>query len=131
MTNPSQELRAAAEELRKLAADATPAPWTWNRWHSDTCPKDCDDPSCFLLIVGSPHGPVGDADVDRDVFAVERSVQERGESDAAYIAAMHPGVGTALADLLDDQADGDDENVINPWALAVARAVLGTPDGQP
>lgn len=90
---PADELRAAAEKLRKLATEATPAPWTWHRWHSDTCPADCNDPTCFLLIVGSPYGPVGDADVDRDVFAVERSVQERGESDAAYIAAMHPGVG--------------------------------------
>src|SRR5205809_7701629 len=97
----ADELRTAAETLRKLAAQATAAPWTWKRWHSDDCRADCDDPSCFLLIVGSPYGPVGDADVDRDVFAVERSVHERGESDAAYIAAMGPNVGTALADWLE------------------------------
>jgi len=40
-------------------------------------------------------------------------------------AAMHPAVGRALAELLDDQADGDDEGVINPWALAVAQQILG------
>jgi hypothetical protein len=129
---PAEELRAAAEKIRKLAAEATPPPWTWQRWHSDTCPADCNDPTCFLLIVGSPHGPVGDADVDRDVFAVERSVQERGEGDAAYIAAMHPGVGEALAELLDTAADYvADDSPNHPThlvrALAVARAILGGP----
>ncbi|GAA1887781.1 hypothetical protein GCM10009837_06950 [Streptomyces durmitorensis] len=129
MTSPADELRTAAEKLRKLASDATPAPWTWNRWHSDTCPTGCDDPSCFLLIVGSPYGPVGDADVDRDVFAVERSVQERGESDAAFIAAMDPTVGLALADWLDTAAANA---AVLTWpndfierALAVARAING------
>ena len=39
---------------------------------------------------------------------------------AALVRAREP-----LADLLDDQADGDDEGVINPWALAVARAISG------
>ena len=135
MTTPADELRTAAETLRKLAADATPAPWTWKRWHSDTCPADCDDPTCFLLIVGSPCGPVGDADVDREVFAVERSVQERGESDADYIAAMHPGVGLALADWLESTAESLDatthpgwQETVSPHALAVARAING---GQP
>lgn len=129
MTNPSDELRAAAETLRKLAAEATSAPWTWKRWHSDTCSADCDDPTCFLLIVGSPYGPVGDADVDRDVFAVERSVQERGESDAAYIAAMGPNVGALLADVFTAWARiGElDPDLLNrvggPETLAVARAI--------
>ena len=122
---PADELRAAAEKLRKLAAYATPAPWTWKRWHSDTCPADCDDPTCFLLIVGSPYGPVGDADVDRDVFAVERSVHERGESDAAYIAAMHPGVGELLAKWLESAAEDAEQIGADHRAVAVARAING------
>jgi hypothetical protein len=69
---------------------------------------------------------VGSADVDRpEVFAVERSVQERGEDDAAWIALMHPGVGLALADWLDDAAEGDAQGEINPYTLAVARQFLG------
>lgn len=130
MTTPADELKTAAATLRKLTADATPGPWTWQRWHSDTCPTGCDDPSCFLLIVGSPHGPVGDADVDRDVFAVERSVHERGESDAAYIAAMDPTVGALLADWLTDEArriscasSTAGQEIVGRRALAVARAV--------
>jgi len=31
-----------------------------------------------------------------------------------------------LAELLDDQAEGDDEGEINPYALALARAINGT-----
>ncbi|WP_221889560.1 hypothetical protein, partial [Streptomyces sp. WAC02707] len=46
-------------------------------------------------------------------------------ADARYIALMGPNAGHALADLLDDQADGDDEGVINPWAVAVAQQILG------
>lgn len=132
--SPADELRSAAQTLRRLAAEATPAPWTWKRWHSDDCRADCDDPSCFLLIVGSPHGLVGDADVDRDVFAVERSVHERGESDAAYIAAMHPGVGAALADWLETAATYADKwpadhmanSPFRQGGLAVARAINGS-----
>ncbi|MFI1928313.1 hypothetical protein [Streptomyces sp. NPDC020377] len=48
-----------------------------------------------------------------------------------YAATMGPPVGLGLADLLDDQADGDDEGVINPWALAAARAVLGILEATP
>jgi hypothetical protein len=125
MTTPADELRTAASRLRQLADQATPAPWTWKRWHSDDCRTDCDDPTCFLLIVGSPHGPVGDADVDRDVFAVERSVQERGEGDAAYIAAMHPGVGLALADWLGSAAEDAEQIGADHRALTVARKILG------
>ncbi|MDX3575946.1 hypothetical protein [Streptomyces sp. FL07-04A] len=46
-------------------------------------------------------------------------------------ATMHPGVGEPLARLLDeiaDQLDGMPFPVTHTTALAVARAVLGTPD---
>jgi len=146
---PADTLRTAATRLREAATAATDGPWSWNRWHSSTCPTNCDDPACFLLLVGSLYGMVGSADVDRpEVFAVERSVQDGGEADAAYIALMHPGVGLALADWLDDAAKGqlateeaaahtwansDDAEARDRWiagmtdqkALAVARALLG------
>lgn len=35
----------------------------------------------------------------------------------------------ALAELLDDMADGDEYGEHNPYALAVARALLGGSDG--
>ncbi|MFF3324931.1 hypothetical protein [Streptomyces sp. NPDC002889] len=40
---------------------------------------------------------------------------------------IRPAAAEALAELLDDLADGDDEGEINPWALAVARALNGGP----
>lgn len=102
-TEPSARLRQAAEVLRKRSAEATPGPWSYRRWHSDSCQIGCDDPSCFLLLVGTAHAMVGDANVDREpeVFAVERSVQERGEDDAAWIALMGPTVGEPLAAVFD------------------------------
>lgn len=129
-TTPADEMRSAAATLRKRAEAATAGPWTWTRWHSDDCPANCDAPSCFLLIVGSAHGMVGDADVDRpDVFAVERSVYERGEGDAAYIATMDPIVGCALADLLETEAAVADDVHRGSPALTAAEleAIVGGP----
>lgn len=110
MTTPADALRASAEKLRSLTADATEGPWfaehlegTWGEEHD-------------AILVGQGK-PLATLPYDHN-----------GHLNADYAATMHPGVGTALADLLDDQADGDDEGVINPWALAVARAILGTPD---
>ncbi|MFD5675575.1 hypothetical protein, partial [Streptomyces sp. NPDC127040] len=61
------------------------------------------------------------------------NVHERGEDDAAFIAAMHPGIGTVLAELLDDHAARLDATTHPGWqdsmagpALAVARAILGS-----
>ncbi|MEV6569961.1 hypothetical protein [Streptomyces sp. NPDC051577] len=129
---PDEELRAAAARLRTLADAATPGPWHPMRWHSEDCPATCDDPTCFMLIVTSARtGIVGDADADRDsTFHVERSVHERGQDDAAWIASMHPGVGAVLADWLDATAAYYTPGPTHPThvvhALTVARAVLGT-----
>ncbi|MET9728463.1 hypothetical protein [Streptomyces zaomyceticus] len=105
MTNPADELKAAARTLRETATAAQAAsPGTWAITSERVI--RCDN---------------GDG-----VIVADRSCADVGEdADLPYIALMGPGVGHALADLLDDQADGDDEGVINPWALAVARAING------
>jgi hypothetical protein len=80
-----------------------------------------------MLLVSTPTGLLGDADVDRDgVFAVERSVHEQGAADATYIAALHPGVGKALADWLDSAAVDAEQIGPDHRALAVVRALLGS-----
>jgi hypothetical protein len=100
MTAPADELRAAAEKLRKLAAATTADIAANPYWESADFPPH-EYPSLYARGVDNGlGGPAG-----------------------AFAAAMHPGVGKALADLLADQADGDDEGEINPWALAVARAI--------
>ncbi|APE21368.1 MULTISPECIES: hypothetical protein [Streptomyces] len=98
--SPADELRAAAEKLRDYTSTTSPAPWHVNQWDN-------------VETAG------------REEMAEVWPLQANPSANATYIALMHPGVGTALADLLDDQADGDDEGVINPWALAVARALNG------
>jgi hypothetical protein len=119
VTTPADELRAAAEKLRSLAHAATPGPWRQHDTHLGQYG--------YTATVLSGEGN----DTDLRAWLPSMSQEPWDETrnawpDAAYIAAMHPGVGRALADLLDDQADGDDEGEINPWALAVARQINGT-----
>lgn len=116
MTTPADELRTAAERLRRLAATATPGPWEG---------------------VVDDHGR---GEVDASVWAdsinyyITEKVSSgaRHQADAHYIAAMHPGVGAALADWLQSEAEllaNDDFPAIHAHALAVARAING--GGQP
>ncbi|MFE3583719.1 hypothetical protein [Streptomyces vinaceus] len=103
---PAEELRAAAEKLRVLAAEASPAPWAANQW-----------------------GNVETADYAE--VAEVWPLSAPANVNVNYIAVMHPGVGAALARMLEQAADalaGQDVPDDEP-ALAVARAILGQPDG--
>ncbi|MEU8829389.1 hypothetical protein [Streptomyces sp900116325] len=118
-TAPADELRDAAEKLRSLAAAATPGPWEG---------------------VVDDHGRKGvDASVWADsigYYVTEKiSSGERHTADAAYIAAMHPGVGLALAKWLDRTAEAveqaNEETLYTVADLAVeaielAREINGT-----
>lgn len=115
MNDPAAELRAAAQRLRTLAEAATPGPWTAN---------------CEFLTVDTPDGRalinvlLSDTDT--------REAAPQAETDAAYVAAMHPGVALALAALLDsyagallEEADaGTNVEVVYREELALARLVL-------
>lgn len=122
---PAEELRAAAEKLRALATAASPGPWT-----------------AEPVIYGPPCDGWGDPSVweihSKGYSVVSHQTHEGGGIDQAgnaeWIAAMHPGVGAALADWLDVAAVNADvltwPNQFIEHALAVAHAVLGTqPDG--
>jgi hypothetical protein len=95
---PAEELRTAAQTLRPLAEAAQHDLETADYW--------------------KPYDP---ATAWRDGF-----VNGFGGISSDLAAIFTPTTALALADLLDDQADGDDEGVINPWALALARQILGT-----
>ncbi|MER7517826.1 hypothetical protein [Streptomyces sp. NPDC126499] len=117
--SPADTLRAAAIRLRgyaKAASLASPGTWTITPERVIRC--------------GDGEG----------VIVADRSCADTGEdADLPYIAAMHPGVGSALAVLLERQAniasemqeylgeqfqDGAlDQNAHD--ALTVARAILG------
>lgn len=103
------ELRTAAEKLRELASKAT----------TDICPD---------WIYSAVRHVVRNCNVECSHDEHQDGTEPEWDryDDSPYMAAMHPGVGAALADLLDDQADGDDHGVINPWALNVARQINGT-----
>lgn len=106
MTTPAEEISVAAEQLRRLAATATPGPWEG---------------------VVDDHGR---GEVDASVWAdsinyyiTEKISSGRHQTDAHYIAAMHPGVGAALVAWLKSAAEDAEQIGPDPHALAVARAI--------
>lgn len=112
MTTPADELRAAAEKLRAdadAARKASPPPWTV----TDERVVRCAD----------------------GVIVADRSCTDHPaeRADLPYIAAMHPGVGAALADWLEATADRlavsthpGWQDTAAPLPLAVARQILGS-----
>lgn len=94
MTTPADELRTAAETLRKLATDATPGPWRQHDTHlgqygytATVLSGEGNDTDLRAWLPSMSHEPW---DETRNAWP-----------DAMYIAAMHPGVGAALADWLE------------------------------
>jgi hypothetical protein len=100
---PADELRAAADKLRSLAATATEGPWH--------------------------QSGIGDQGWTVDApkaFIAETEDSEKGRADADYIAAMHPGVAKALVGWLEAEEFRVLHNGRGPelhHALAVARAI--------
>lgn len=129
-TSPADELRAAADKIRKLAESATPGPWRSHDTHlgqyGHTATVLSGERNATELRAWLPTMSQEPWDETRNVWA-----------DAAFIAAMHPGVGTALATWLDETAtevfaaEGTEYalhpngGVFTSWeaALAVARQI--------
>jgi hypothetical protein len=136
MTTAADELRTAAQTLRELATAASTGrkgepttTWAVRYRINEFTREEERNHGCRLVATDTAdenghgatqlfHGPSGG-------YGGRGPGPSMHPQHAEYIAAMHPAVGRALAELLDDQADGDDEGVINPWALAVARQILG------
>ena len=122
MTTPADELRTAATRLRKLAGQAAEAPWS-TAWNGQEYELRRPDEAAY---------PIAEWTYAIATVEPKASVQ-RAECDTAnadYIAAMHPGVGLALADWLDTAAVNAAvltwPNAFIERALAVARAVNGS-----
>lgn len=120
---PADELTAAAEELRRLATAATPGPWRQHDTHlgqyGHTATVLSGERNSTELRAWLPTMTHESWDDTRNVW-----------NDAAYIAAMHPGVGLALAKWLDswtgiDLYEGGSLPEDAQHALAVARAING------
>lgn len=143
---PADELRTAATRIRELAANATPGPW---RQH-DTHLGQYGHTATVLSGDRTDPGPRGHLrawlpTMSQDSWDNTRNVW----ADSAYIAAMHPDVGSALADLREHGVAayaasvtaarnvwGDEnspearefiaKNGANTELLALARAINGT-----
>lgn len=122
---PADELRAAVEELRRLATAATPGPWRDHDTHlgqygyaATVLSGKGNDTDLRAWLPSMSNEPWDEA---RNVWA-----------DAAYIAAMHPLVGVALAKLLEAQLwiaenePGSFGTVTDKLALTIARIINGT-----
>ncbi|NED75333.1 hypothetical protein G3I51_24020 [Streptomyces sp. SID9944] len=122
---PADELRAAADKLRHLAAtasdDSGSPHWTATRHF----PDQPDSGFTSLWAAGGRPLLAGGGGRGRPPAYVSAPVGD-------YIAAMGPGVGAALADWLTEYAASLDkathpewQETVAPRPLAVARAILG------
>ena len=101
-------LREAAKVLRERAEAATPGPWR-GEYSGKTGP---------VVMNAESHNALDH---------VAKCSHFRPHSDAAYIATMHPGVGLALADWLDTEAE--DFPYIDPersQAVLITNLILGS-----
>ena len=113
----ADRLRAAATLLRERAEAATPGPWFVE-----------EDDWDVHVLANDPHIQIP--------YGVARDLGDR-DGDAAYIAAMHPLVGLAVAGWLDtiagEAASNEEFDGLDPYqtiagyadALAVADLILG------
>ncbi|MGW4973187.1 hypothetical protein ACWEP3_25145 [Streptomyces albidoflavus] len=116
----AEELRAAADRLRELADAAHGSPWA-----AVKVPQHRQNLAAWMVESDRPDddGNTGVADC------------YWGAADAQYIAAMHPGVGNALAAWLEAEAAQPltaqhgprcTPDCTTTAALAVARQILGS-----
>lgn len=125
---PADEMRAAADKLRKLIAAVPSERWGDRPWHAEECTDTDTMEGCPCIVA---QGEDRDFDQPQDPPIQYVADAETAEF-AAYIAAMHPGVGTALAEWLDATAESLDktthpewQEMVAPHPLATARALLG------
>lgn len=121
MTSPADELRAAAEKLRDAAELAGGQTWVADHYPEGTIVRPATSTRSLFRLAADGTRAAGTPNVAAPI----------GE----YIAAMHPGVGIALADWLEFTATVLDANTHPGWQetvasqpLAVVRAING---GQP
>lgn len=155
---PAAELRAAAEELRKLAAAATPGPWrrplnTRYRHHVDAALPEGERGSWIDGIDPTTGERERSTVATVPIWSNGKHARARGGRDLEYIAAMDPSVGRALVGWLEEEAHRYEAAVTaatnvfhddpagreaflttgpgtpSEHALAVARQILGTQEG--
>jgi len=111
----ASELRQAAETLRARALLATPGDWIPFGTSIGATVKGC---TCAGPTYGYPQ--------HEQYCGIDGPIVGATEPDVAYIATVHPGVGLALVDWLDDAATWAEETGnVDRHALTLARLING------
>jgi hypothetical protein len=123
-SRPTDELRAAADRIRKLVSDLPENGWGDRPWHVEEC-SDTDDMSpCPCIVAQGEYREFDQPQEPLIQYVADAETVEYG----AFIAVMHPGVGLALADWLEWQARALNGGIAIPdAALAVARQINAAP----
>jgi hypothetical protein len=133
---PGNKIRTAATTLRKLINEVPNEHWGDRPWHTEEC-SDTDDMSpCPCIVAQGERREFDQPQIPPIQYIADAETPEL----AAYIAAMGPVLGRAVADLMEavsydpddsalddpgsDRHDACDRTVCAPAAaLAVARAL--------
>ena len=101
-------LRRAAKEMRERAEAAPTSPWHWEAVGKSGYPQRVSNPGAVVIAecFENPDFPA---------------------SCAEHITSWHPAVALAVADLLDEEAQGEENGLFDAsfLAVAVASAYLG------
>lgn len=115
---PAEELTAAANKLDRWASEATPGPWVvWGGSERSLVCTTVEGCTCGGGLEGYGHEPGCGLEQPPDINATHE--------DAAYIAAMNPLIGTALASALREEADQADVLKPNICLVEIARLING------
>jgi hypothetical protein len=133
-------LAKAAAKLRSVMNQIPPNDWDGAPWQRESCGQ-LKYKYCPCIVSQGSH-PVTDEDYD-NLPDIQYIADAETPELASYIALMHPGVGEALADWLDDVVEQRRRHVENDtathmtWllvkqtrrAMRVSRQILGESDG--
>lgn len=125
MTTPARQITAAVAKLRALT-EPLPTEWGDRPWHAEEC-GNAEMQHCPCIVA---QGEYREFDQPQEPLIQYVADAETPEF-AAYIAAMHPGVGELLAKWLASWQGIDfSEAAALPedaqHAIAVAHAINGT-----
>ncbi|MDK1473660.1 hypothetical protein QNO07_09530 [Streptomyces sp. 549] len=127
--SPADTLRDAAARLRTLAGAVPADHWGDRPWHVEECSDTDTMQNCPCIVTQGEYRAFDEPQDPPIQYVADAETPEH----AAYIAAMHPGVGLALATWLEHSAvilsgydNHDHAEEYGHLPLAVARAVLGS-----
>lgn len=122
---PAEELRAAADKLRRLIAAVPSEHWGDRPWHAEEC-SDSERNSCPCIVAQGERRDFDQPQIPPIQYVADAETSEL----AAYIAAVGPPVGLAVAEWLDTAAANASvltwPNDFIQRALTVARAFPGS-----